>query len=358
MIFFNARVKEGSAGVVYYADAGVDYYAKNFVMDQVQAIRKKFLHVVSVSGGKDSAASLLLAIDRFGRENVRAIFCDTGNEHELTYEYLQYMEQATGVVIVTLKADFSEQIARKRMFISRDVRHKRGPDGRKLRWSNKAKRRALDVLQPTGIPFLDLCMWKGRFPSRKAQFCTEELKRNMAVAYQLDLTDQGYTVISWQGVRRDESFARKNARSYEPVGGGLHIYRPIATWTAEQVFAFCKSRGLRPNPLYLMDMDRVGCMPCINAAKAEIHAIAVRFVQHIDKIFSWEELVGLCSKRNASTFFHKSSGKGLTNQEIVAASNVWQVVEWAKTSRGGKQFSLLTALEENDSCASSYGLCE
>ncbi|MES2320152.1 MAG: phosphoadenosine phosphosulfate reductase family protein [Pseudomonadota bacterium] len=350
MIRFDAQVLEGTAGVIYHA---ITSY-----MEPAQVVGKKFLHVVSVSGGKDSAATLLLAIERFGRENVRAIFCDTGNEHELTYEYLKYLEVATGVIIATLKADFSDDIARKRMFIARDVRHKRGSDGRKMRWSNKAKRRALAVLYPTGVPFLDMCMWKGRFPSRKAQFCTEELKRNMAVSYQLDLIDQGYTVISWQGVRRDESFNRRNALSYESVGGGLHIFRPIATWTAAQVFAHCKRWGLKPNPLYLQGMGRVGCMPCINAAKAEVHEIAIRFVQHIDKIFTWEQLVGLCSKRNAATFFHKSSGKGLTNQEIVAASNVWQVVEWAKTSRGGKQFSLLTALEEPTSCASSYGLCE
>lgn len=31
---------------------------------------------------------------------------------------------------------------------------------------------------------------------------------------------------------------------------------------------------------------------------------------------------------------------------------------WAKTSLGGKQFSLLTALEDSTVCSSSYGLCE
>lgn len=149
------------------------------------------LHVVSVSGGKDSAATLLLAIERFGADRVRGIFCDTGNEHEAVYEYLDYLQLATGVAIVRLKADFSSEILRKRMFIARDVRTRRGPDGRKLRWSNKAKRRALAVLHPSGNPFLDLCLWKGRFPSRKAQFCTEQLKRNMAVEFQLGLIEGG-----------------------------------------------------------------------------------------------------------------------------------------------------------------------
>ena len=30
---------------------------------------------------------------------------------------------------------------------------------------------------------LDLCIWKGRFPSRKAQFCTSELKTMPLVEY-------------------------------------------------------------------------------------------------------------------------------------------------------------------------------
>jgi 3'-phosphoadenosine 5'-phosphosulfate sulfotransferase (PAPS reductase)/FAD synthetase len=316
------------------------------------------VHVVSVSGGKDSAATLLLAVERFGAQRVRAIFCDTGNEHEAVYEYLTYLEQAVGVRIDRLKADFTAEIAAKRVFIARDQRRRRGPNGRKLRWSNKAKRRALAVLHPTGNPFLDLCLWKGRFPSRKAQFCTEELKRNMAVEYQLGLIDAGYTVVSWQGVRRDESYARKDAKKFERVGGGLYIFRPLVEWTASQVFAYCASKDIQPNPLYTQGMSRVGCMPCINASKDEIHQIGARFPEHIARIAEWERLVGLASKRNAATFMHKSSGKGLNNQQIVAASNIYAVIEWAKTTRGGKQFSLLTALEEPTACASSYGLCE
>ena len=90
------------------------------------------LHVVSVSGGKDSAATLLLALERFGAHRIRAIFCDTGNEHEAVYEYLAYLEQALSIRIDRLRADFSAEIARKRMFIARDQRTRRGDDGRRI----------------------------------------------------------------------------------------------------------------------------------------------------------------------------------------------------------------------------------
>lgn len=318
------------------------------------------IHVVSVSGGKDSAATLLLAIERFGAARVRAVFCDTGNEHQAVYAYLNYLGQATGVTIHRLTADFAGEIARKRMFIARDVRTRRGPDGRKVRWTNKAKRRALAVLHPTGNPFLDLCLWKGRFPSRKAQFCTEHLKRNMAVAFQLELIDAGNTVVSWQGVRRDESMNRRNAKKFEVVGGGLFIFRPLVEWSAADVFHYCRSKGIEPNPLYKQGMGRVGCMPCINANKAELHQIGRRFPEHIARISEWEALVLAASKRGGATFIPAENGGKMVKNSLQHAkdNDIYQIIEWASTSRGGKQFSLLTALDEPTACASAYGLCE
>lgn len=361
------------------------------------------IHVISVSGGKDSAATLVIAIARFGIKNIIAIFCDTGNEHEAVYEYLDYLEKATGVTIIRLKASFKNEIEAKRKFIASDVRNKRVYDtvpvfdaqnnpvwkrdgfgnivtkfnkrkgieepvqkrvkigsGRRQRWTNKAKRRALSVLHPTGNPFLDLCMWKGRFPSRKAQFCTEKLKRDIAVEFQLSLIELGYTVVSWQGVRRDESENRKDTKKFEYVGGGLYIYRPVVDLSAEQVFAICRAFGLKPNPLYLQDMSRVGCMPCVNASKHELAQIAARFIEHINRIFTWEELVALCSKRQAATFMPAPSGKKLvTNKKAYSnENNIYAVIMWAKTTRGGKQFDLLAPAEDLTVCSSAYGLCE
>ncbi|MCW5323722.1 phosphoadenosine phosphosulfate reductase [Verminephrobacter aporrectodeae subsp. tuberculatae] len=317
-------------------------------------------HVVSVSGGKDSTATLLIALDRCPPGSVVPIFCDTGNEHQAVHDYLAYLEQALDIQIHRLKADFTEQVMAKRRFIARDVRIGRDDKGRKVRWTNKAKRRALAVMHPSGNPFLDLCMIKTRFPSSAAQFCTGELKRDPAVEFQLALVDAGYRVISWQGIRRDESINRRKKRKFERIGPRMRAFRPIIDWSAEQVFAFAKAKGIEPNPLYRAGMGRVGCMPCINCSKADLRQIAVRFPDHIERIAEWEGIVSACSKRGSSTFFPPGTDAHAAQdvREVFAALGIRNRVEWSKTTRGGKQFDLLQVLDEPSTCSSVYGLCE
>jgi 3'-phosphoadenosine 5'-phosphosulfate sulfotransferase (PAPS reductase)/FAD synthetase len=310
------------------------------------------IHVISISAGKDSTATMLIAMMRFGKDRCRFVFADIGNEHPAVYEYLDYLERLLGIEIVRLRASFNQEIANKRMFIARDQRKGR-KNGRKVRWTNKAKRRALALLRPSGNPFLDLCMLKGRFPSRKAQFCTQELKTGPLVEYQLGLVDAGHTVVSWQGIRRDESLNRRNAKKFEKLNPGIYAYRPIVDWTAQETVNFVIGQGLALNPLYSQGMSRVGCMPCINANKEELRQIAARFPEHIARIDEWEHVVGSVSKRQAATFI---PAPGIRPDQA-RQHGIYSVIKWAKTSRGGRQASLLADLPP-ETCSSQYGLCE
>lgn len=316
-------------------------------------------NIVSVSGGKDSTATLLLA-QAMNVPNLRAVFADTGNEHEATLEYLDYLHKATGIPIERRQADFSRQIARKREFIATKWREQGVQEG--------IVEAALGVLQPTGIPFLDLCLWKGRFPSRKAQFCTEELKRNVIVEQvMLPLLDGKNMLLSWQGVRREESEARRYLPQLDEVGDGLFNFRPIIDWPVGAVFEAHRTAGVKPNPLYSQGMGRVGCMPCINCRKGELREIAARFPDHIDRIALWEDLVRQASKRGGATFFaganakhQKGSIANMSAAEIVALANIREAVEWSRTTRGGIQYDLIASDGESDvtACSSSYGLCD
>lgn len=301
-------------------------------------------NIISVSGGKDSTALLLLAIEA-GAENMQAVFADTGNEHPQTYDYLNYLEQATGVTIRRVVADFTHQIARKRLFVDTKWREQG--------ISESIIADALSVLQPTGNPFLDLCVWKGRFPSSQAAFCSEELKRlPITTQVQDPLLSLGDDVVSWQGIRADESLRRslltmREHKSTHASGAELWNYRPILSWDVEQVFAMHRKHGIRPNPLYAQGMGRVGCMPCINCRKDELLEISQRFPDQVDKIRRWEVIVGKASKRGSGTFFTSDErGHGID-----------ELVEWSQTARGGQQFDFLRQ-QDGPACTSIYGLCE
>ena len=305
------------------------------------------INLVSMSGGKDSTATLLVAIDR-QVENLSAVFCDTGNEHESTYDYVRYIEQATGVPVKWLKQDFTDWWWRRRDYV-RDKWPEKGVDAATIE-------RALAVFNegPTGNPFLDLCIIKVRFPSRKAQFCTQYLKAEPATEYALELMADGSQLTSWQGIRAEESPNRASQPEFEDRGGGYAIIRPIHKWTAAMVFDQHRKHGIKPNPLYMQGMGRVGCMPCVNARKDEVLEISKRFPQHIERIAEWEQIVSRASKRANATFFPAPGENETANER----GNIREVVRWSQTSRGLSNFDMFRVLEDSPQCASAYGLCE
>lgn len=307
---------------------------------------KQTINVSTFSGGKDSTAMRLFALEQ-GIE-VTTVFCDTGNEHPLTYEYVDYIESKLGP-IQRIRADFTERIANKRDYVEKnwvrkltlDIPEHVDDDGNTVPFLKGLSedeavdivQTALSVLYPTGNPYLDLCLWKGRFPSTKAQFCTIFLKviPTFEDVY-FPLMELGHHVISWQGVRAQESRRRALLPMNETNPDGYEIYRPLLNWTVEEVFAMHHRHGIEPNPLYKLGMGRVGCMPCINCNKSELYEIQRRFPEEVERVAKWEKIVGMASKWQAATFF---------KHDKVAGNGILEWVEWSKTARGGRNYDLL-----------------
>lgn len=352
------------------------------------------VNILTFSGGKDSTAMWLYAREQ--SVEVMPVFCDTGHEHRLTYEYVDYLESKLGPVR-RVKADFAERIANKRLYVEQhwprkltmDVpgrwytdeedeedeeeplsapdwepedREQEGVVSEGWTWlpfqkglseaeASTIVETALSALHPTGNPFLDLCLLKGRFPSTKARFCTVFLKvvPTFEQVY-FPLIEGGWRVVSWQGVRGQESKARAKLAQREDTPEGYEIYRPLLKWSVDDVFAIHRKHDIEPNPLYKMGMGRVGCFPCINAGKAELFEIARRFPDEIKRVAEWEKIVGMASKRQAASFF---------KHDAIAGNGIEARVEWSKTTRGGRMYDLIKLAEmENTSCSSQYGLCE
>lgn len=339
----------------------------------------KSINIVSISGGKDSGAIALVAIER-GTENLRFVTSDTGHEHPATYEYIDYLsdelKRLCGVGIDVVKADFSVEIKEKReRLISHFIElSEMGSGNNRLKdYTAKILDRMIDNLVSTGNPFLDLCVLKGRFPGTRSRFCSQRLKHEPLDEYHQKFMGDYKAVISWQGVRADESKARENLPekdiefgSWEPEPTGMLIYRPILQWKAEDTFAQHRKMGIKWNPLYEQGMGRVGCMPCIHARKGEIREIQRRFPEEFDRMAEWEKIVSLAAKGGVSVFMDarvtaKFLGTGNTAKDMSPETHgIHTHSEWASTARGGRQFDLINAIELVDVpvCSSIYGLCE
>lgn len=387
--------------------------------------------LLSISGGKDSTALLLLAYER--EVAFDAVFADTGHEHQATYDYVNrlsaWLESKGLAPIRWVRADFSKDINRKREFVANKwpgllttgkpgrwkwVGNPQGNEvdscgpvaleeiededgetatvgsalppeppvpadpylpikGKPWQWVPAVRpmaedeaaeivSRALAVLKPSGNPFLDLCVMKGRFPSTMARFCSQMLKHEPIFEQVVDpILEAGDELYSWQGVRAEESAARAKLTELEHVGGGLWNYRPILQWKVEEVFAMHRKHGIDPNPLYLQGMGRVGCMPCIHSRKDEVREIANRWPDEVARVAEWERIVSQASKLGTATFFaaDKADARGMANEDIGHETHgITAIVEWSRTTKNRRQFDLVSMFEEPAMCSSIYGLCE
>jgi 3'-phosphoadenosine 5'-phosphosulfate sulfotransferase (PAPS reductase)/FAD synthetase len=354
-------------------------------------------HFVSISGGKDSTATACLAIERAERRGFepRFLFADTGNEHDVTIEHVDYLARTLGVMIETVRADFTGRFAPRREAIARDWPHElrrkqhtkacRAACEADLAWAEKVAfreacdcpikisppvpdhliARAIELMQPSGNPFLDMAMLHGRFPGSQSRFCTYELKLEPMEWVKDPIRMSGTPVVEWVGERADESKARENKAMLEVQRCAFRapaiIYRPIHKLKARETFEIAKRHGLKPNPLYLMGMSRVGCF-CIMATKSEIRETAARFPRVIDRIREWERIASSVSRRGQTTYFSAPMVPGDSTDD--SRARIDRAVDWSRTSLGARNFDLLFHLEatapatERNRCSSQYGLCE
>lgn len=277
-------------------------------------------HVVGFSGGIDSQACALWVRNRYPREDVILLNSDAGgNEHPLTVEFI---------------ADYSTKV--------HPVIHTNA-QVQDMGGRNPGKIKELGLLPTDPLTFDLLAVVKGRFPSSKAQFCTEHLKTAPQLRWmRANLPDGEYT--RYTGVRRDESRNRSDTPPCEDDDyfDCLRV-NPIFDWTKQMCFDYVKAHGEPINPLYSLGFTRVGCAPCINSGKDDILRWAQRFPEMIDKVRAYE-------KRAGRTFFAPTV-PGMT------MNFVDDVVKWAHTVHGGKQISL-HVLQPRPNCESKFGLCE
>lgn len=205
--------------------------------------------VVSYSGGKDSTACLLWALET--ALPLRVIWVDTGNELPESPDYLTYIEGALGVTIERLQRPghtLQEWVAKKRLW-----------------------------------PIPGWCA--------VSMMC----KRDDFGWYQRQ-TGTPQSALLILGQRRQESAARATLPDFSPiVRSGMSCYRPILDWTLHDVFTYLGEKHIRAHPAYAKGRSRVGCVWCVNSRQSDLVRDNMLYPERCAELRALRAEIGLTS---------------------------------------------------------------
>lgn len=262
------------------------------------------LHVLSLSGGKDSVAMWLWA-RRTGLDPI-PVYVDTGWEWPGHHAYLDQLETLVGP-ITRVRAE-------------------------------------------SGL--VELTRKKRTFPSRVRRWCTEELKiKPFATELARIRAARDCDCVVLVGVRREESVSRAALPEREWADHyDCEVWRPLLDWSLADVVAEHHSAGVPLHPLYRMGAERVGCFPCVGAPKSELALVARVMPERIAQIRSLELEIGATMFTRDRRTEKRRTGTGPSVEPV----GIDEVVAWSRTDRGGQQMTL----EPAPTGCMRWGICE
>ena len=207
-------------------------------------MEKPNLHVVSLSGGKDSTAMLLRMVEE-GWPIDHILFCDTGLEFEGMYHHIDKLEKYIGVPITRLKSEYSFEY---------------------LLLEHMPKRKNPELFGRKGYS------WAGP----RNRWCTAMLKQRVIDRYLRGLAKE-YELVQYIGIAADEP---QRVRDYR---------YPLVEWgmTEADCLAYCKERGFDWDGLYDI-FHRVSCWCCPLQSLDELRKLRKHFPELWEKLRDWD----------------------------------------------------------------------
>lgn len=203
---------------------------------------KPKLNVVSLSGGKDSTAMLLMMLERQMPIDI-ILFCDTGLEFPAMYDHLDRLECEIGRPIARVRC---EQTYEYLMF---DTPVKRKAD-------TQFAQRYGHIHTGYG------------WPGPRMRWCTTKLKDGPRERFLRPLREQ-YEIIQYIGIAADEGYRLKRRRNQ--VQSHVH---PLVDWGMTEVacLQYCYDHGYTWDGLY-EHFNRVSCWCCPLQSLSELRQL-------------------------------------------------------------------------------------
>jgi 3'-phosphoadenosine 5'-phosphosulfate sulfotransferase (PAPS reductase)/FAD synthetase len=237
------------------------------------------IHVLGISGGKDSAALAILMRDKV--PDMRYFFCDTGEELPETYEYLAMLETYLGKPIERLNPE-------------RDFTH------------------YLKIYSPgggidpaTGVPE------EPYLPSQRMRWCTAQLKLKPFEQW-VDKEFAGQKILSYVGIRADEN--RDGYISHRANIEAVYPFKDLG-YGKEDVFRTLEESGVG-YPKYYEWRTRSGCYFCFFQRKAEWVGLKERHPDLYEKAKNYEKIVRDSETGEILKRYSWSQGETLEEMEV------------------------------------------
>lgn len=235
-------------------DVGKEWKRRGFPMrETIQNANGKQFHAVSLSGGKDSTAMLLLMIERDMPIDM-VLSADTGMEFPEMYEHL---------------AKLDEHLFRERGIHITTLRHPKGFEY--LMFDEpKQKPRSLENRAKLGIP-----PYGNGWPGIRVRWCTGQLKTHL-ITKEVNRLKGELGAIHYVGIAADETWRCKDERY------------PLVEWgiTEVQALQVCYDRGFDFGGLYEI-YHRASCWCCPFQRIDELRKLRKRHPE------LWEKLMEL-----------------------------------------------------------------
>lgn len=259
-------------------------------------IGNKQVVIISFSGGKDSVASYIRAIQRYPEMRIELIFTDTGDEMPETYEYLRWFHEHVHPVI---------RLAQK--LVGRREKGNRITELVNLAWDIDVK----DFPEMGIITIFDEIRERFKkspatppWPSKGLRFCTRALKINPFYRYIRNNYPKSErdSIIIVKGLRAQESKDRKGKQTeYEEFEGGDYydIWLAVYDMDIEEVFDLHRYYRIRINDVYDI-RSRSNCVGCPFASSLDLKNTVKVYPEALNEYIAIEDETGYTWQHNKS----------------------------------------------------------
>lgn len=207
--------------------------------------------VINFSGGKDSCAMLAFLCENYPDIKKHVVFADTGWEHTDAETWCRGIVERFGL--------------------------------------------KLNVVRNKNKTLLTMAEKRGKFPGMQQRQCTSDLKRDPIVSW-IRQNVKDPVVVNCMGIRSEESAGRakqktlKRNRRETNSKRTIWDWNPIKDWTADQVFAYLKSKDIPLHPVYKY-LNRFSCRVCIFMQQHELKAVKQHDPEAFDMIAKLERKI-------------------------------------------------------------------